>query len=179
MPIEPGQTVLHYKLIEKIGEGGMGVVYKALDTSLDREVAIKALPENFAADAERLARFEREARVLASLNHPHIAGIFGIHEAEGQRFLSMELVHGEDLSDLLERGALPRERALQIAREVAEALEAAHESGVIHRDLKPANVRLTKEGKAKVPLVKGGRRQKRLSRKSPLTQRVKSVGMAF
>jgi len=148
--IEPGRMLLHYRLIEKIGEGGMGVVWKAVDTTLDREAAIKILPENFADNGERLARFEREARVLASLNYPHIAGIYGIHETDGVRFLAMELVSGEDLSTLLERGLLPLERALQIAREVAEALEAAHESGIIHRDLKPANVRLTLEGKIKV-----------------------------
>jgi len=150
LPLEPGQTLLHYRLTKKIGEGGMGVVWQAVDTTLGRDVAIKILPDTFAAEAERLMRFEREARVLASLNHPHIAGIYGIHEAEGIRFLSMELVPGEDLSVALERGPLPLERALQIAREVAEALEVAHESGIIHRDLKPANVRLTLEGKAKV-----------------------------
>jgi serine/threonine protein kinase/Tol biopolymer transport system component len=148
--IEPGQQLLHFRIVEKLGEGGMGVVWKAVDTSLDREVAIKVLPANFADDAERLARFEREARMLASLNHTHIAGIYGIHEAQGTRFLSMELVPGEDLSAVLERGPLPLERTLHIAREVAEALETAHENGVIHRDLKPANVRLTLAGKAKV-----------------------------
>jgi len=148
--IEPGQQLLHFRIVEKLGEGGMGVVWKAVDTSLDREVAIKVLPATFADEAERLARFEREARMLASLNHTHIAGIYGIHEAEGTRFLSMELVPGEDLSVVLERGALPLEQTLQIAREVAEALETAHENGVIHRDLKPANVRLTQDGKAKV-----------------------------
>ena len=150
MTIKPGQMLLHFRFVDKIGEGGMGVVWKAVDTTLDREVAIKILPENFATEPERLARFEREARVLASLNHPHIAGIFGIHEAEGQRFISMELIPGEDLSDALDRGRLPIEQALQIAREIAEALEVAHESGVIHRDLKPANVWLNSEGKAKV-----------------------------
>jgi len=155
--LESGQQLLHYRLTEKIGEGGMGVVWKAVDTTLGRDVAIKILPDTFAGEADRLARFEREARVLASLNHSHIAGIYGIHQGPstssgqaGIRFLSMELIPGEDLSTLLERGALPLERALQIAREVAEALEVAHESGIIHRDLKPANVRLTLEGKAKV-----------------------------
>ena len=150
MTIESGQTLLHYRLVEKIGEGGMGVVWKAVDTSLDRDVAIKILPDNFAADSERLARFEREARVLASLNHPHIAGIYGIHEQSGVRFLSMELVPGEDLSALVDRGPLPVARVLTIAREIAEALEAAHEIGIVHRDLKPANVKLTVDGKAKV-----------------------------
>ena len=150
MTPKPGQEILHFRIVEKLGEGGMGVVWKALDTTLDREVAIKVLPETFAGEAERLARFEREARVLASLNHPHIAGIFGIHEADGMRFLSMDLVHGEDLSVTLQRGPLSLDRTMQIAREVAEALEAAHEIGIIHRDLKPANVRLTRDGKAKV-----------------------------
>ena len=154
MSLEAGQELLHYRLVEKLGEGGMGVVWKALDTSLGREAAIKVLPPNFAADAERLARFDREARLLASLNHPHIAGIYGIHRAETAagplHFLAMELVAGEDLSQALERGALPIETALRVACEVATGLEAAHENGVIHRDLKPANVRLTPDGRAKV-----------------------------
>jgi serine/threonine-protein kinase len=150
MTPESGQMMLHYRLVGKLGEGGMGVVWKAVDTTLDREVAIKILPDAFAGEAERLARFDREARVLASLNHPHIAGIHGIHEFEGRPFLSMELVPGEDLSAVLERGPLPLERTLKIMREVAEALEAAHENGIVHRDLKPANVRLTADGKAKV-----------------------------
>ncbi len=150
MPPTAGQQLLHYRLTEQIGEGGMGVVWRALDTSLDRDVAIKVLPEAFAVDAERLARFDREARLLAALNHPHIAGVYGLHEADGVRFLAMELVAGEDLSARIVRGALPVAEALRIAREVAEALEAAHERGIIHRDLKPANVRLTVDGKAKV-----------------------------
>jgi len=139
-----------HRLVERIGEGGMGVVWRAVDTSLDREVAIKILPDRFAVDEERLARFEREARVLASLNHPHVAGIYGIHEVEGVRFLSMELVHGEDLAAAIERGPIPVGRALELARQIAEGLEAAHECGIVHRDLKPANVRLTPEGKVKV-----------------------------
>jgi eukaryotic-like serine/threonine-protein kinase len=150
MELTSGASLLHYCLVEKIGEGGMGVVWKAQDTTLGRDVAIKVLPDTLAADPERLARFEREARVLASLNHPHIAGIYGIHEAGGRRFLSMELVPGEDLAQMLDRGPLPLERALDIARQVAEALEAAHDNGVVHRDLKPANVRITSGGKAKV-----------------------------
>jgi len=150
MVIEPGQSLLHYRLLAKLGEGGMGVVWRAVDTSLGREVAIKILPDHFAAEAERLTRFEREARLLASLNHPHIAGIYGLHEVEGKRFISMELVPGDDLSEVLARGPLPADRVLSIARDVAEALETAHDSGVIHRDLKPANVRLTQDGRAKV-----------------------------
>jgi len=154
--IEPGQQLLHYRLTEKLGEGGMGVVWKATDTTLDRDVAIKVLPPDFAADAERLARFDREARLLASLNHPNIAGIFGIHKAEATdgraetHFLAMELVAGEDLSESLINGPLPVEQALRTAREIATGLEAAHENGVIHRDLKPANVKLTTEGQSKV-----------------------------
>ncbi|MCB1009946.1 MAG: serine/threonine-protein kinase, partial [Acidobacteria bacterium] len=150
MPLAAGQSLLHYRLVEPIGAGGMGVVWKAVDTSLDREVAIKVLPEAVAGDAERLARFDREARLLASLHHPHIAGVYGLHEADGVRFLAMEYVAGEDLSTRLERGPLPPTEAYRIGREVAEGLEAAHERGIVHRDLKPANVRLDAEGKAKV-----------------------------
>jgi len=128
----------------------MGVVWKALDTSLDREVAIKVLPDAFASDAERLARFEREAKLLASLNHSNLATVFGVHESEGRRFLAMELVPGEDLAQRLGRGRLSVDETLGIARQVAAALEAAHERGVIHRDLKPANIRLTDGGAVKV-----------------------------
>jgi Tol biopolymer transport system component len=137
-------------LVEKIGEGGMGVVWRALDTTLDREVAIKILPEAFATDTERLARFEREAKLLAALDHPNIASVFGLHESEGVRFLAMELVPGEDLEHLLGRGAIPPDEAVEIGQQVAAALEAAHESGVVHRDLKPANVRIAPDGRARV-----------------------------
>ncbi len=128
----------------------MGVVWKALDTTLNRDVAIKVLPEGFAGEGERLARFEREAKLLASLNHPNIAGIYGIHKLDNTTFLSMELVDGEDLQQRLSRGALSRRDALNYALQIAQAFEAAHESGVIHRDLKPANVRVTTAGKIKV-----------------------------
>jgi serine/threonine-protein kinase len=148
--IETGRSLLHYLLVEKLGEGGMGVVWKAVDTTLDREVAIKFLPDAFAQDPERLARFEREAKLLASLNHPNIAAVYSVHEAEGLRFLAMEMVPGEDLAQRLTHGALPPEEALRIGLQVAEALEAAHDNGVIHRDLKPANVQMTPEGKVKV-----------------------------
>jgi Tol biopolymer transport system component len=148
--IEPGKELLHYRLAEKIGEGGMGVVWKAVDTSLDREVAIKILPQVFSQDHERLARFEREAKLLASLNHPNIAVVHGLHEAEGLRFLAMELVEGEDLSKRLERGPLGIDETLVVGRQVASALEAAHESGIMHRDLKPANIQLMPDGTAKV-----------------------------
>jgi serine/threonine protein kinase len=127
MPLNADQPLLHYRLIEKIGEGGMGEVWRATDTTLDRDVAIKVLPDALNQDAERLARFEREAKVLASLNHSNIAGIYGIHEAGGVRFLAMELVPGEDLSERLQRGALPIDEAGQVARQIAEALEIAHE----------------------------------------------------
>jgi serine/threonine protein kinase len=150
MPVEPGQKLSHYRLVEKIGEGGMGVVWKAVDTTLDREVAIKVLPEALASDPHRLERFEREAKLLASLNHARIASLHGLHEAEGVRFLSMELIHGEDLSQHLTRGPMAVEQAQRIALQVAEGLEAAHESGIIHRDLKPANIKLTTEGDAKI-----------------------------
>ena len=146
----PGRDLSHYRLIEPIGEGGMGVVWKASDTTLHRDVAIKVLPDLFAHDPERLARFEREARVLASLNHPHIASIFGLHTADGVRFLAMELVEGEDLAQRLARGPLPLAEALPLALQIAQALELAHEKGIIHRDLKPANVKLTGAGDAKV-----------------------------
>jgi len=150
MPLEAGQILAHYRLIEKIGEGGMGVVWKALDPTLDREVAIKFLPEGFARDPDRLARFEREAKLLASLNHPFIATVYGLHEHDGIRFIAMEFVPGETLADRLERGALPLDDGLELARQIADALEAAHEHGVIHRDLKPANIRVTADGIAKV-----------------------------
>ena len=128
----------------------MGEVYRAEDTSLGREVAIKVLPETFASDSRRLARFEREARILASLNHPNIAGIHQVEESGGVHFLIMELVEGEDLASRLARGPVPVEAALELARQVAHGLEAAHEKGVVHRDLKPANIQLTPEGQAKI-----------------------------
>jgi len=150
MSLAPETTLLHYRLVEKLGAGGMGVVWRAVDTTLDREVAIKVLPEAFALDAERLARFEREAKLLASLNHPNIATVHGLHESRDVRFLAMELVAGEDLAERLARGALPVDDAFGIAHQIAQALEAAHDSGVVHRDLKPANVRITPAGAVKV-----------------------------
>lgn len=128
----------------------MGEVWRATDTTLGREVAIKILPAAFASDPERLARFEREAKLLASLNHPNIATVHGFHEEDGKRFLAMELVPGEDLAERLKSGALPIAEALDVARQTAEALEAAHEHGIVHRDLKPANVKITPEGRVKV-----------------------------
>ena len=150
MDFAPNQTLGHYRLIAKIGEGGMGVVWRAIDTALDREVAIKVLPDLFAEDPERLSRFEREAKLLASLNHPGIATIHGLHQAQGVHFLAMELVPGTDLARRLEAGPVPVEEALGIALRMAEALEAAHDSGVVHRDLKPANVQVAPDGKVKI-----------------------------
>ncbi len=145
-----GKTLSHYKVLEKIGQGGMGEVYRAEDTNLSREVAIKVLPEQFTQDPQRLARFEREAKLLASLNHPNIAAIYGLEEADGVRFLSLELVPGETLQERVAKGPLPVEEALEVCRQIAEGVEAAHEKGVIHRDLKPANVKVTPEGKVKI-----------------------------
>src|SRR5947207_930661 len=128
----------------------MGDVYQATDLKLGRSVAVKFLPESFAHDAERVARFEREARVLASMNHPNIAAIYGVEETDSRHFLVMELVSGETLAERIKRGAIPIEEALPIAKQIAEALEEAHEKGIIHRDLKPANVKITLDGKVKV-----------------------------
>jgi serine/threonine protein kinase len=147
---EIDQTVSHYRIVEKIGQGGMGEVYLADDTTLDRKVALKFLPEAFAIDPERMARFEREAKLLASLNHPNIAGIHGLEEADGNRFLVLEYVEGETLKAKLSKGALPLEDALALCRQIAAGLEAAHEKGVIHRDLKPANVMIMAEEKVKI-----------------------------
>jgi Tol biopolymer transport system component len=152
-PEEPtliGHTLAHYRVTAAIGAGGMGEVYRAADTKLGRDVALKVLPAEVTDDAERLARFRREAQLLASLNHPNIAAIYGIEEANGHPFLVLELVEGEDLAERLKRGALPLPEALGVARQIAEALEAAHEKGIVHRDLKPANVKLTPGGQVKV-----------------------------
>ncbi len=145
-----GSNVSHYKVTSKLGEGGMGEVWQAEDTKLGRAVALKMLPEAFAQDPERLARFEREARVLASLSHPNIAGIHGLEEVGGKRFLVMELVEGETLAVRVQRGPMAVAEAARIAEQIALAVEAAHEKGVIHRDLKPANVNITRDGKVKV-----------------------------
>ena len=150
MPLAPGTRLANYEIVSPIGAGGMGEVYRARDTSLKRDVALKLLPETFAADSERLARFQREAEVLASLNHPNIAGIHGLAETDGIKALVMELVEGEDLADRIARGAIPMDEALPIARQIAEALEAAHEQRIVHRDLKPANIKLRPDGTVKV-----------------------------
>ena len=150
MSLEPGTTLGPYEVVAEIGRGGMGEVYRARDTKLDRDVALKVLPQAFTEDADRLARFEREAKVLASLNHPNIGHIYGLEEAAGQKALVLELVEGPTLADRIKQGPIPVDEALPIARQIAEALEAAHEQGVIHRDLKPANIKVRDDGMVKV-----------------------------
>ena len=144
-----GQTISHYQIVDKLGEGGMGEVYLARDTKLDREVAIKFLPAEFSDDPERLARFRREAKVLASLSHPNIALLFAIEQVEQTAFLVMEVARGQALSTRLDSGALPLDEALDIALGIATGMEEAHEKGIIHRDLKPANV-VVGDGKVKI-----------------------------
>jgi eukaryotic-like serine/threonine-protein kinase len=148
MSLQAGARLGAYEIAAHIGSGGMGDVYCARDTKLQRDVAIKVLPSAFASDHERLARFEREAQTLASLNHPHIAQIYAV--VENPTALVMELVEGEDLAERLTRGSLPIDEALAIAKQIAEALEAAHERGIVHRDLKPANIKLRGDGTVKV-----------------------------
>ena len=150
MALTPGTRLGPYEIVSALGAGGMGEVYRARDARLDRDVAIKILPEAFAADAERVARFQREAKVLASLNHPNIAIIHGLEQAAGAHALVMELVEGEDLAQRIARGAVPIDEALPIAKQIAEALEAAHEQGIMHRDLKPANIKVRPDGTVKV-----------------------------
>jgi serine/threonine protein kinase len=157
MPVVNGSSLGLYEILDPLGAGGMGEVYRARDTRLGRTVAIKVLPESFAFEADRIARFEREAKVLASLNHPHIAALFGMEEAgtPSIHFLVMELVEGETLADRLERGPVPVADALTIALRIAEGLEAAHEKGVVHRDLKPANVKIGADDRVKIYALSG------------------------
>lgn len=150
MSITAGTKIGPYEIRSPLGEGGMGVVFRAHDTKLGRDVAIKALPAAFATDSDHLARFQREAQVLASLNHPNIAHIYGLEESGGTQYIVMELVEGETLANRLKRGPLPADEALSIAKQIAEALEAAHEKSIIHRDLKPGNVMVLPDGKVKV-----------------------------
>jgi serine/threonine-protein kinase len=150
MALIAGTRLGPYEMVSALGAGGMGEVYRARDTKLHRDVAIKVLPESLAADADRLARFQREAQALASLNHPNIAHIHGLEESDGVRALVMELVEGEDLAQRIARGPIPIDEALPIARQIAEALEAAHEQGIIHRDLKPANIKVRPDAAVKV-----------------------------
>ncbi len=148
--MQTGDKLNHYEVLEKIGAGGMGEVWRAKDTTLSRDVALKVLPPEFAADPERLARFRREAKTLAQLHHPNIASIFGLEETPDAIFLVMELVEGQDLSEVLKSGPLPVEDAINVAKQIAEGLEEAHEAGIVHRDLKPANVKRTPDGKVKI-----------------------------
>ena len=150
MTIAAGTRLGPYEILAPLGAGGMGEVYRARDPRLNREVALKVLPEEFFEGEERRTRFEREARLLAALNHPGIAAIYSFEESGGRHLLVMELVEGEDLSRRISSSPLPLEESLSYARQIAEALEAAHEKGIVHRDLKPANVKITPDGRAKV-----------------------------
>ena len=150
VPLSIGTRFGPFEILATIGAGGMGEVYRARDGNLDRDVAIKILPAPLAADPERIARFQREAKVLASLNHPHIAAIYRLEGVDGVNALVMELVEGDDLSQRIARGPISLDEALPIARQIAEALEAAHEQGIIHRDLKPANIKVRPDGTVKV-----------------------------
>ena len=150
MPLATGTRLGAYEILGPLGAGGMGEVYRARDTKLDRDVALKILPALFAVDPDRLMRFEREARTLAALNHPHVAQIYGVEDEGDVRALAMELVEGEDLAQLVARGPVPVDQVIAIARQIAAALEAAHEAGIIHRDLKPANVKVREDGTVKV-----------------------------
>ena len=150
MSLASGARLGPYEIAMPLGAGGMGEVYRATDTKLNRAVAIKVLPPDVAGDPERLARFKREAQLLAALNHPHIAAIHGLEESDGKPFLVLELVEGEDLAERLKRGAIPVDEAITFAKQIAEALEEAHEKGIVHRDLKPANIKLTPAGQVKV-----------------------------
>ena len=150
MALSVGTKIGPYEVTAKIGQGGMGEVWQARDTTLDRDVALKVLPDAFTSDPDRLARFEREAKVLASLNHPNIGSIYGLEEAEGVKALVLELVDGPTLADRIKQGPIPLDEALPIAKQIAEALEAAHGQGVIHRDLKPANIKVKADGMVKV-----------------------------
>ena len=150
MAIPAGTKLGTYEVNSHIGSGGMGEVYQAHDSKLGRDVAIKVLPEQFARDPERLARFQREAKMLAALNHPNIAAIYGLEQSGSTHYLVMELVPGKTLAERLRGGAIPLDEALPIARQVADAVEYAHDKNVIHRDLKPANVKVTTDGTVKV-----------------------------
>ena len=150
MSIKPGMRIGPYDVTAPLGEGGMGVVFRARDARLQRDVALKLLPDHFANDADRLTRFQREAQVLAALNHPNIAQIYGLEQSGASSCIVMELVEGETLAERLKRGPLSIDDTIQIAKQIAEALEAAHERGIVHRDLKPANIKLAPDGKVKV-----------------------------
>src|SRR5712692_9942481 len=150
MPLTAGRHLGPYEILSLLGSGGMGEFYRARDSKLNRDVALKILPESFTHDPERIARFRREAQVLAALNHPHIGAIYGLDEANSQPFLVLELIDGDTLADRIAKGPIPVDEALEIAKQIAEALEAAHEKGIIHRDLKPTNIASTRAGTVKV-----------------------------
>src|SRR4029079_1424735 len=150
MPLNAGTRLANYEIVAPLGAGGMGEVYRARDTRLDRDVAIKVLPAAVASSPERLARFEREAKAVAGLNHPNIVVLYSIEEAGGTRFLTMERVEGRDLTSLVTPGGLPLAQVLEVAIALSDALVAAHAKGVVHRALKPANVMLTRDGRVKV-----------------------------
>src|SRR5262249_1121583 len=150
MPVTIGTQLGSHEITALLGKGGMGEVYRARDLKLKRDVAIKVLPDEFSRDGDRVSRMQREAEVLASLNHPNIASIYDFEEAGDTRFLVLELVEGETLADRLRRGPIPIEEALEIGKNICDALEAAHDKGIVHRDLKPANVKITPDGKVKV-----------------------------
>src|SRR3954464_11886786 len=150
MPLSPGTRLGPYEIVAPLGAGGMGEGYRAADTTLKRQVAIKVLPQTAGADPEPLARFQREAEVLAALNHPNIAHIHGLEKSDGTLALVMELVEGPTLADRIAKESIPLDEALPIAKQIAEALEAAHEQGIVHRDLKPANVKVRPDGAVKV-----------------------------
>jgi len=148
MTLTSGSRLGPYDIVAALGAGGMGEVYRARDTKLGREVALKVLPTEFALDAERLARFKREAQLLATLNHPNVAAIYGFEDVDGAHALVLELVDGPTLADRIAQGVIPVDEAIPIAQQIADALEAAHEQGVVHRDLKPANIKLRPDGTA-------------------------------
>jgi serine/threonine protein kinase len=150
MPLDAGTRLGAYEVVSPLGAGGMGEVHRARDTKIGRDVALKILPESFVHDPERVARFQREAQVLGALNHPHIAAIYGLEESGAQQFLVLELVDGETLDARLKPRAIPVDEALAIARQIADALQAAHDKGIVHRDLKPANIALNRDGQVKV-----------------------------
>src|SRR4030095_14473371 len=150
MPLKAGTLLGSHEILALLGQGGMGEVYRARDTKLKRDVALKILPDAFSCDLDRVSRFQREAEVLASLNHSNIAAIYDFQESNGIRFLILALVEGDTVAERIRRGALPADEAFRVAEQICEALEAAHEKGIIHRDLKPANVKITPEGKFKV-----------------------------
>jgi len=150
MPLSPGTRIGPYEITSALGAGGMGEVYRARDTKLNRDAAIKVLPAAFAQDESGVARLRREAQVLASLNHPHVASIYGLEETDGALALALELVEGYDLAERLARGAIPVDEAIGYARQLVDGLEAAHEKGIVHRDLKPANIKVTTDGTVKI-----------------------------